>query len=506
MVYYKREPRKHKSERALGEVMLLGCTIERIGGGDGTFQVHTKERTLTLRALGTHSLSVEADMRRWVLAVEASGGIAEFDVEAKKRPSLRPQSSGGTLSEHSGGSETGLGDKPKVRPSVTWSSVDKSKAMPPMEGYLHKQVGRPAGGGSLKLDEAKWEERYFVIPPGMASLRYYKSQRDHREHKEPAGSINISNSGLVVERLPTLHVVHIQAEKRGVAIRAESESLLQQWVEKLSCQGRARSVQYLDGDTRPGAPSGASPVIAPTAGRSRQGTASGGIKLLLLGDMNVGKTSVLTRFSDGMFFSSTRPTIGTDLKKTRVDLDGDGRNPISLQIWDTAGQEAFRSIIANYYRGAHGVMIMFDVTRRSTFESLHGWLEEIQRKAPEGIAKLLVGNKCDLEGARRDQIEMGGKLQQQGVDFEEAQQWADEHGLRYIETSAIDGPDHNHCPDGVKAAFVALVASALGREEELEKLLQTAKVEPGGHADTFARQSNINGLSKSQPKGGGCAC
>ena len=75
MVYYKREPRKHKSERALGEVMLLGCTIERIGGGDGTFQVHTKERTLTLRALGTHSLSVEADMRRWVLAVEASQAV-----------------------------------------------------------------------------------------------------------------------------------------------------------------------------------------------------------------------------------------------------------------------------------------------------------------------------------------------------------------------------------------------------------------------------------------------
>ena len=119
LVYYKDPPQVSNRKHALGALGLLGCTIERIGGGDGTFQVHTKERVLTLRA------ESEADMRRWVLAFEASGGIAEFDVESKKRPSLCKKSDG-SLSEHSGGSDAGSSGKPKVRPSVTWSSVDKS--------------------------------------------------------------------------------------------------------------------------------------------------------------------------------------------------------------------------------------------------------------------------------------------------------------------------------------------------------------------------------------------
>jgi len=183
------------------------------------------------------------------------------------------------------------------------------------------------------------------------------------------------------------------------------------------------------------------------------------IKILLLGDAAVGKTSVLTRFSDGLFVSSTRATVGVDLKKSTVDLDGHGARPLSLQIWDTAGQEMFRSIIATYYRGAHGVLLLFDVTRRQTFNALGGWLDEVKSKAPEHAPVVLVGNKADCPG--RD------------VSAAEAEAWAAKHGMAYLETSAKSNLRIND-------AFVTLVATAVGRLDEIDTLLITARVTQAG--------------------------
>ena len=151
----------------------------------------------------------------------------------------------------------------------------------------------------------------------------------------------------------------------------------------------------------------------------------------MLGDAGVGKTCVLRRFAEGSFVSSTRATIGMDLKRTTIDLDGKGGVPYALQLWDTAGQEKFRSVVSSYYRGAHGVLLMYDVTRRPTFEALEGWLTEVRAKCDEGVVVVVVGNKLDLRKGGSS-----AKAKAKEVGHEEAAGWAKSRGLVHFETSA----------------------------------------------------------------------
>lgn len=121
------------------------------------------------------------------------------------------------------------------------------------------------------------------------------------------------------------------------------------------------------------------------------------IKLLTVGDSGVGKTSLLLRYANGSFSSTFITTIGIDFKINTIKLD-DKR--IKLQIWDTAGQERFRTITKSYFRGAQGILLVFDVTDRSTFNSVETWVEDIAQNADRHVNKILIGNKCDLEGSR----------------------------------------------------------------------------------------------------------
>ncbi|KAB2091982.1 hypothetical protein ES319_A03G232600v1 [Gossypium barbadense] len=105
-----------------------------------------------------------------------------------------------------------------------------------------------------------------------------------------------------------------------------------------------------------------------------------------------------------------------------VELDG---KTIKLQIWDTAGQERFRTITSSYYRGAHGIIIVYDVTEMESFNSVKQWLNEIDRYANDSVCKLLVGNKCDL-------------VENKVVDTQRAKAFADELGIPFLETSAKD--------------------------------------------------------------------
>ncbi|GMH25670.1 hypothetical protein Nepgr_027513 [Nepenthes gracilis] len=116
-------------------------------------------------------------------------------------------------------------------------------------------------------------------------------------------------------------------------------------------------------------------------------------KLLLIGDSSVGKSCLLLRFADDSYVDSYISTIGVDFKIRTVELDG---KTIKLQIWDTAGQERFRTITSSYYRGAHGIIIVYDVTEMESFNNVKQWLNEIDRYANDSVCKLLVGNKCDL--------------------------------------------------------------------------------------------------------------
>ncbi|PWN23245.1 ras-domain-containing protein [Microstroma glucosiphilum] len=133
---------------------------------------------------------------------------------------------------------------------------------------------------------------------------------------------------------------------------------------------------------------------------------------------------------------STTSTIGGSSKTKRASA-------VKLQLWDTTGQEKFRSVTRNYYRGAAGALLVYDVTKRSTFESLPRWLADVRSLAAEKVLVVVVGNKTDLVGGRnRSGAQMGGEQAsppKREVEWEEARQWAESEGLLFAETSSLTG-------------------------------------------------------------------
>ncbi|XP_020592598.1 ras-related protein RIC1 [Phalaenopsis equestris] len=163
-------------------------------------------------------------------------------------------------------------------------------------------------------------------------------------------------------------------------------------------------------------------------------------KLLLIGDSGVGKSCLLLRFADDSYLESYISTIGVDFKIRTVEQDG---KTIKLQIWDTAGQERFRTITSSYYRGAHGIIVVYDVTDQESFNNVKQWLNEIDRYATDSVNKLLVGNKCDLTDERVVAYEAGKAL-------------ADEVGIPFLETSAKDATN-------VEQAFMKMTSEIKSR-------------------------------------------
>lgn len=143
------------------------------------------------------------------------------------------------------------------------------------------------------------------------------------------------------------------------------------------------------------------------------------LKMVMIGDSGVGKSCLLTRFADEQYSSNFITTIGVDFKIKTFDMDG---KVVKLQIWDTAGQERFKAITTSFYRGAQGIVVVFDVTDRATFASVKSWLYEVDRYAVEKVNKLIIGNKCDLT----DRV----------VSQDEATEFAEFLGIDYIECSA----------------------------------------------------------------------
>lgn len=129
---------------------------------------------------------------------------------------------------------------------------------------------------------------------------------------------------------------------------------------------------------------------------------------------------MLLRFSDDTFTTSFITTIGIDFKVRTVELDG---RRVKLQIWDTAGQERFRTITTAYYRGAMGILLVYDVTDESSFNNIRNWIRNIEQHASDNVNKILVGNKVDMDAKRVVSTAQGQKL-------------ADEYGIKFFETSA----------------------------------------------------------------------
>ena len=143
-------------------------------------------------------------------------------------------------------------------------------------------------------------------------------------------------------------------------------------------------------------------------------------KVLLVGNSDVGKSSLILRYVDQIWNDVFVPTIGVDFKVKSLEVEN---KSIKLQIWDTAGQERFRNVISSYFKGAHGILLIFDITSRDSFKELENWLGEVERNASSQILKILIGNKCDLEEERE-------------ISKDEGEAFAMRNGMQYIETSA----------------------------------------------------------------------
>ncbi|KAJ3609323.1 hypothetical protein NHX12_023846 [Muraenolepis orangiensis] len=158
-------------------------------------------------------------------------------------------------------------------------------------------------------------------------------------------------------------------------------------------------------------------------------------RIILLGDSTVGKSSLLKRFTDGIYSDVADPTVGVDFYARSLDLEPGVK--IKLQLWDTAGQERFRSITTSYYRNSVGGLLVFDLTNRKTFEHVHEWHKEVSEHIlPHHMVFILIGHKSDLAGDRQ-------------VGRDEAERLAADLGIRYVETSA-------KCNSNVDRAFELL--------------------------------------------------
>lgn len=165
-------------------------------------------------------------------------------------------------------------------------------------------------------------------------------------------------------------------------------------------------------------------------------------KLLIIGDSDVGKSSLLLRFADNTFSGNYITTIGVDFKIRTVEVEGE---KVKLQIWDTAGQERFRTITSTYYRGTHGVIVVYDVTSGDSFANVKRWLHEIEQNC-EVVNRILVGNKNDCP-------------ERKVVLTEDAQRFADQMRIQLFETSAKENIN-------VEEMFMAITRQVLRTKKE----------------------------------------
>ncbi|KAI5089204.1 ras-related protein Rab-14, partial [Silurus meridionalis] len=220
-------------------------------------------------------------------------------------------------------------------------------------------------------------------------------------------------------------------------------------------------------------------------------------KYIIIGDMGVGKSCLLHQFTEKKFMADCPHTIGVEFGTRIIEVSG---QKIKLQIWDTAGQERFRAVTRSYYRGAAGALMVYDITRRSTYNHLSSWLTDARNLTNPNTVIILIGNKADLE-AQRD------------VTYEEAKQFAEENGeeerlllysfvvscsagLLFLEASAKTG-------ENVEDAFL----------EAAKKIYQNIQ---DGSLDLNAAESGVQHkpsapqggrlTSESQPQREGCSC
>mmetsp|Transcript_27802 Transcript_27802/g.38840 ORF Transcript_27802/g.38840 Transcript_27802/m.38840 type:complete len:193 (+) Transcript_27802:99-677(+) len=165
------------------------------------------------------------------------------------------------------------------------------------------------------------------------------------------------------------------------------------------------------------------------------------VRLITIGDSATGKSSLILRYTKGMFQEERKATVGIDLKIKSATVLG---RPTKVRVWDTAGQEQFRTITRNYYRGAQGVLLVYDITNKDSFKHVSKWIKDVENYAEPGVSVVLLGNKCDLEDKRQ-------------VTRSEGQAIAQEYEVDFFETSALSG-------SSVEESFGSLVEKIVAKQ------------------------------------------
>ena len=193
------------------------------------------------------------------------------------------------------------------------------------------------------------------------------------------------------------------------------------------------------------------------------------VKVVLLGHSTVGKTCIATRYVRGTFLQSTISTVGASYLTKSFTL---GQDQFDFNIWDTAGQELYRSLTPMYYRNAHAAFVVFDITNRASFVAAEKWIDEL-REGNDNVFIILLGNKIDL-------------ADQRVVDEKEGAQLANKYGIQYIETSACTGV-------GIDKAFQTIIMQIKNNDSLKQKLRPPPQV-------------NQKKLDEPAQKDEGCSC
>ena len=182
------------------------------------------------------------------------------------------------------------------------------------------------------------------------------------------------------------------------------------------------------------------------------------LKLVMIGDSGVGKTNILSRYLTNQFSASTQPTVGVEFGSKIIKK---GEKLIKLQIWDTAGQERYKSITSAYYKGAKGAFVVYDISRKSTFDNVDKWINELKNNGSEDVFILLVGNKSDLNDQRE-------------ISEEEVKKKAEVYNIAFCETSALKG-------NNIEFAFESLIDKITEKLEKEKEILgkNISKIEEG---------------------------
>ncbi|KAL8127491.1 ras-related protein Rab11D [Apium graveolens] len=205
-------------------------------------------------------------------------------------------------------------------------------------------------------------------------------------------------------------------------------------------------------------------------------------KVVLIGDSAVGKSQILARFARDEFSLDSKATIGVEFQTRTLSIE---HKSVKAQIWDTAGQERYRAVTSAYYRGAVGAMLVYDITKRQTFDHIPRWLEELRGHADKNIVIILLGNKNDLEDQR-------------AVPTDDAKEFAQKEGLFFLETSALQSTN-------VEDAFMTVLTGIFNVVNK-KTLVANNDQSNGNSASLASKQILVPGPGQETPPKKGMCC